>query len=94
MKRLLPLALALSGCAATLVKTEPTDPKVRTIGFKTGRLLDDGAYRSRFEKSSTKACPSGYDILERTRDPSTLAGLEDRPAADFYWVIRCKARSP
>jgi len=83
----------LTGCTATLVKIEPTEPAVKTVKMYTGSALDDGVYESAFEKGASKACGGkDYEVIERTRAPSTLvkAGIEFTDSNDFYWVVRCK----
>lgn len=85
---ILGFTLLMGGCVADLVKTEPADPNVKTIGLMTGTLVD-GAYKPDFERASRKACNDRpYTVLERTRHPSTLNGYE-LSNADFYWVVRC-----
>lgn len=78
--------LMLTGCAAHLVKTAPEQ---LTLGKSTGRLLDDKAYLADFKTGADEVCPHGYTLVERGRQPASLAGQvldEDM----FYWVIRCK----
>jgi len=78
----------LTGCAATLVKTEP-DSRTQTISYETGTQLDDHAYEKQFQRGATKVCQgAGYEILERSRQPSTLSDMA-LPPSQFYWVIRC-----
>lgn len=89
MKRLVIMtALAASGCTASLVKVEPDDLSVVTIGMKTGRLADEGLYRGSFERGAEAACQGPYQVMERGRDPSTLAGYV-KPESDYYWVLSC-----
>jgi len=64
--------------------------EVKTIGYYTGTLTqDEGVYRRHFEQGAEKACGGPYDVLERTRNPTTLSGM-DLPSSKFYWVIRCR----
>ena len=86
------LLLALSGCAATLAKVEPTDKSINTVRMYTGALAADGVYKSAFEKGASKACNGrSYKVVERTRSPSTLvnAGVELEDSNNFYWVVQC-----
>jgi hypothetical protein len=56
----------------------------------TGILAEDGAYSRQFEQGAEKACGGKtYKVLERSRHPSTLKGMEDLPSSKFYWVIDC-----
>lgn len=80
---------AAASCTADLVKTEPADPRVKTIGLSTGTLADDGVYKADFERAARKACQGSYTLLERSRQPSTMRGVE-LAARDFYWVVRCQ----
>lgn len=92
MKYLALVSFLLTACAADLVKTEPSDPMVKTIGLTTGTLTDDRVYRVDFERASEKACGGDYAVLERTRNPSTLKGMELK-SRDFYWVIKCGGKT-
>jgi hypothetical protein len=90
MKHILLFTTLVTGCAASLVRTEPQNTDIKTIGMHTGRLLEDGAYSGHFERAAEKACQGKpYKILERSRQPSTLKGMEDLPGSYFYWVIDC-----
>ena len=90
---IVPLIVGFSGCVASLAKIEPEDPQLKTIRMNTGALADDGLYKSAFEKGADKACEGRpYQILERTRTPSTLrnSGVEVQSSTDFFWVVRCE----
>lgn len=79
----------MSACLSASVERNQGD--LKTIGYYTGILTkDEGMYRSKFESGAKKACGGkDYEVLERTRNPSTLSGM-DLPSSKFYWVIRCK----
>ena len=79
---------ALVGCVATVDRDQGN---VKTIGYYTGSLSkDEGVYLKEFERGAEKACGGSYEILEKSRNPSTLSGM-DLPTSKFYWVIKCKA---
>lgn len=81
-------ALCLTGCAAHLEKTGPTDD-LKTISYNTGTLADDRQYESQFRAGAKAACGSDeYAIIEQGRNPSTLAGQE-LSSSNYYWVVRC-----
>jgi hypothetical protein len=83
------LCSSLVSCISAHLERDQGDMK--TIGYYTGALIEDeGLYRSRFESGAENACAGKkYEVLERTRNPSTLSGM-DLPPSKFYWVIRCK----
>lgn len=82
----------LTGCVADLVKTEPSDPALKTVGLMTGVAADDGLYKLDFERAARRTCGGEYAVVERSRQPTTLSGME-LPQTNFYWVVRCK-RAP
>jgi hypothetical protein len=62
---------------------------IKTIGYYTGVLSDnEGVYLKQFERGAEKACGGNYTVLEKTRNPSTMSGM-DLPNSKFYWVLRC-----
>lgn len=79
----------LSACFSASLERNQGD--IKTIGYYTGVLTkDEGVYLSKFESGAKKACgDKNYEVLERTRNPATLSGM-DLPPSKFYWVIRCK----
>lgn len=83
------LTLLINGCLSAALERDQGD--LKTIGYYTGTLVkDEGMYRSQFEDGASKACNGKkYEVLERTRNPSTLSGM-DLPSSKFYWVIRCE----
>lgn len=88
--KLLCIAFALTGCTASLIKVEPDDLKIKTIGYQTGTQTDDGLYASQFRTEAERLCDGGaYDLLESGRHPSTLEGMV-LPKTMFYWVVRCR----
>lgn len=87
MKKILLVMPILVSCAASLVKDEGGE--IKTIGRQTGRLADDGLYRPQFEAGAEQACGNtDYEVIERTRHPSTLSG-QKLPKSMYYWVVRC-----
>jgi hypothetical protein len=87
--KILVFSFIFCGCRATLQKTEPSNKNIRTIGYNTGSLTDDGIYRAQFARGAQKECGSdNYKILEKSRKPSTLQGME-LESSKYYWVIEC-----
>ena len=83
------LTLAINGCLSAHLERDQGD--IKTIGYYTGTLSNnEGVYLSRFEQGAEKACQGKkYTVLEKTRSPSTMSGM-DLPSSKFYWVVRCE----
>jgi hypothetical protein len=64
---------------------------VYTLIYRTGSELDDRHYEDSFKAGAENAChEQSYKVLERTRNPSTLATVGQLiDKYSFYWVIEC-----
>lgn len=78
-----------NGCVTTSPVREDRERGLKTISVFTGSLVEDGSvYKRDFEAAAAKACPSGYEVTERSRRPSTLT-MADYDRHYFHWVIKC-----
>jgi len=79
----------ISACVTTSPIREH-ESGLKTVSVFTGSVAEDGVlYRRDFEAAATKACPSGYEVKERSRSPSTLT-KQDWDRHYFHWVIKCQ----
>lgn len=88
-KRTVIVMALLASCSHNRAKViEPMESDKKVIRVVTGSMLDDSwPYESDFKRAANKACPNGYQLLERTREPDLVQELDHK---SFYWVIRCK----
>lgn len=81
--------IATATSCVTLGKVLVDEGDTKTIGVRTGTILDDDAYIKAFHNASVDACPEGYSIEYTGRDPETIPP-NLREKYSFYWIIKCK----
>ena len=60
-----------------------------TLGYYTGALGKD-RYDSHFHEAAKKACKGvGYEVVEKSFNPSTLKNYKNLDSGRFYWVVKC-----
>jgi hypothetical protein len=77
------MLLSCVGHRGTIETSEDT----YTIAVETGRLLDDGFYKSVFEREAVKMCGEAYEVVYAGRKPDTMQVVTP---TNFYWIVRCE----
>jgi len=93
MKKLLISSLVVLGGCASMYKPEVWSgswndkPGLHTLRLYTGSF-GESLYEKNFEEKATDVCKGKYEVMAKTKTPSTLpSNLYDD--GHFTWVIKC-----
>lgn len=99
---LLLLTLYCSGCTTMSFLISDAEYVARngdlhTIRYPYGSLSEDelrmfrDSYDKKLADKANEICSgSKFEVVEKSRHPSTLANLKTIGSNDFFWVVRCQ----